>query len=133
MAADVASQGLDGLLAHARILSQVRDECVAHMMWTVAHASGFAGDSPRFAPGTHWTVEIHAERTGRREFPLMPTLWYGKRKLSDPASGNRSSHTDRQAHTGGKAESYGPHPPWSCSFATTNSPLMMKPTRIGMD
>ena len=27
----------------------------------------------------------------------MPTLWYGKRKLSGPASGNRSSHNERQA------------------------------------
>ena len=59
LTADVSREGLDRLLAHARILGQPGDERVPHVVGPVAHASGFAGLSPRLAPGTHWKAEVN--------------------------------------------------------------------------
>jgi hypothetical protein len=59
LATDMSREGLDRLLAHVWVFSQPRNERVPHIMWPVTHACSFAGDSPRFAPRTHWAVEIN--------------------------------------------------------------------------
>ena len=56
---DVPGKRLDRLFADARILRQSRNERVTHIVRPVAHASGFTGEPPCFAPRTHWAAQIH--------------------------------------------------------------------------
>jgi len=63
LTADVSREGLDCLFADCRIFRKARYERVAHIVWSVAHASGFAGEPPRLSPGTNWTAQIDAPQS----------------------------------------------------------------------
>src|SRR5258708_6857610 len=63
-----------------------------------------------------------------REFPAKPILWYGKRKLFGPASGNRSTQIERHAHTRRERGIMRPVPAAVLLFGTVISPHCIAPS-----
>lgn len=103
LTADVPREGFNGLFADAWILCEPRDERVPHIVRPVAHASGFTGEPPCVAPGTHWTAEINVVKHGQTRVSAHPYFVEREEQTVRPGTGEaflpdwaRNSQRQRQ-------------------------------------